>query len=224
MAVSKAFRTAFNAESVRQTHRPRFLFQIEELRPTHSVYDTSAHWSPPTMAAGQYLVPGTSQVYRWNANDTASVTPATLPPGATVYRQATMYHCAGRFWTVPYSALAQNVHDEFPCWRGLTFRHEPNSVSSVGCAYADSRLATQRHNQTWLRQLLPEGYWPHYDNQQPGGLQGDLAIILALAAFSAPPQYIAQALDTSFKVGRWQQHNYGSGSEWGYSFGLLSGR
>lgn len=103
----------------------------------------------------------------------------------------------------------RDPHTWSPGWRALTFRHDPNSVSSVGSDLDQPRLATYTA-QPWAWQLLPEGYRAQISTGQAGGLQGDLAIILALGALSAPPQHVASALDASFKIGRWREHQYGS--------------
>jgi len=144
-----------------------------------------------------------------------------LPAGYTIYKKVTVYHCGGRFWIVPYDATQSNVCDVpsddrswYPGWRALTFDHQPNSVSSVGFEHHEPRLATQTPNQAWRWQLLPEGYWADPPNGDTGGLQGEIAIILALAAFSAPRQQMALALDTSFKRGYWVRHNFVSGRKY----------
>ena len=135
-----------------------------------------------------------------------------LPTASEIYKQVTMYHCLGRFWVVPYDATQWNVRSAppnspwYPGWKGLNFEHLPNGVSSVGYAHGEETLATQRPNQMWCRQLFPDGYLAGQETGQAGGLQGDLAIILALGGFSAPPGRMADAIAASFKVGRWQQH------------------
>ncbi|MCJ1365773.1 hypothetical protein MMC16_004898 [Acarospora aff. strigata] len=68
-------------------------------------------------------------------------------------------------------------------------------------------------NQTWHPQLVPDGYRGEPANNPGGGLQGNLALILALAAFSAPRGQMASALNDSFKVHRWQPHNLGHGRD-----------
>lgn len=141
------------------------------------------------------------------------MTEVTQPTNDSIYRQATMYHCGGRFWIVPYDATQYNVRQTppggpwYPGWRALTFDHLANSVSSVGHALSQETLATQRAGQAWCRQLFPDGYLASQPTSQPGGLQGDLALILALGAFSAPSGKSRDAIATSFKVGHWRPHS-----------------
>lgn len=163
-----------------------------------------------------------AQVYRWDARNPQTVTsvPLPLPADCSVYKRVTMYHCNGRFWVVPYDATKWNVDQAppdgkqwLPGWRALKFGHEAGGISSVGFELPHSRLAIQRPNNTWRPQLFPDGYSVTQSNNQPGGLQGDLALILALGAFSAPGGQMATAIASSFKPGRWLPHNLGSGRE-----------
>jgi len=190
------------------------MFEIEEIWATElEIYDQSGYWTPPDEMSRQSKSTDVRQLYRWNARDSQTVTPIPFPAKCSVYMQATVYHCNSRFWVVPYDATHYNVRQQYPIWKALKFDHLPNGVSSVSFAHEEPRLATQHPNQTWREQLFPDGYWANQGNNQPGGLQGDLAVILALAAFSAPRGQMANAINTSFKVGRWQTHNLDHGRE-----------
>lgn len=183
-------------------------------------YDESGYWLPPDKRSGQFKSTNVRQLYRWDARNIQTVTPVPFPANCSIYRQVTMYHCGGRFWVVPYDATQWNVCEVppddrswLPGWRALTFDHCPNSVSSVGFEHVHSRLAIQRPNQTWRPQLFPDGCSVTHVNNQPGGLQGDLALILALGAFSAPRGQMAAAIAASFRLGHWLPHNLSHGRE-----------
>lgn len=175
--------------------------------------DQTGGWLPPNRSTGDsnYI----KKIYRWNARDQQSLTDVTQQAVPSVYTQRTVYHHGGKFWVVPYDATEYNVGSMSTWWRALTFEHLPNNgVSSVTCAGTELRLAAQRPDQLWLQQLFPDGYWANPPTVQPGGLQGDLALILALGAFSAPRGRTAAALSTSFKVGRWVPHHFSHGREY----------
>lgn len=170
--------------------------------------------------SGQVKSASVRRLYYWNASLTPTMNLVPFPAKPTIYEQVTMYYCDGRFWVVPYDATQRNVcevpPDEspwLPGWKALTFEHCPNSVSSVGFEHSHKKLATQRPNQTWRPQLFPDSCSATDVNKQRGGLQGNLALILALGAFSAPPEQMADALATSFKLGRWVPHTLRHGRE-----------
>lgn len=190
------------------------MFEIEEIWATElEKYDQSGYWTPPDEMSRQFKSTDVRRLYRWNARDSQTVTPIAFPANCTVYGRATVYHCNSRFWAVPYDATRYNVREQNIMWKALKFDHLSNGVSSVGFAHEEPRLATQHPNQTWPQQLFPDGYQAIQGSNQPGGLQGDLAVILALAAFSAPRGQMANAINTSFKVGRWHTHHLGYGRE-----------
>ena len=197
------------------------MFEIEEIRPTDAQnFDQSGHWLPPDRKSKQYKTSNARQLYRWDARNVQTVIPVSFPPNPTIHRQITIYHSGGRFWIVPYDATQWNVcevppdvNSWLPGWRALTFHHGLNGVSSVGFEHDHTRLAVQSPNQTWRPELFPDGYWPNHENSQPGGLQGNLALILALAAFSAPRGQMMDAIAASFTLGNWRPHNRGHGRE-----------
>ncbi len=170
--------------------------------------------------SGQSKSGSVRRLYRWNASIIPTVTLVPFPAECKIYKQVTMYYCDGRFWVVPYDATKRNVCDVppddspwLPGWKALTFEHCPNSVSSVGFEHPNTRLAIQRPNLTWRPQLFPDGCSATGVNNQRGGLQGNLALILALGVFSAPPGQMADAIAASFKLGQWVPHNFHHGRE-----------
>lgn len=170
--------------------------------------------------SGQFRSGSVRQLYRWNASIAPNVTRVAFLADRTIYRCVTMYYCQGRFFVVPYDATQRNVCDVppdespwQPGWKPLTFEHCPNGVSSVGFEHPNNRLAIQRPNLTWRPQLFPDGCAANGVNNQRGGLQGNLALILALGAFSAPPGHMADAIAASFRLGQWVPHNLHHGRE-----------
>lgn len=199
---------------------PSFLFKVQDiLARDPQIHDSSGYWSPPVLAAGQYYKQPPGQIYRWNpqANPNLSLFNGNTQ-SLTEFKKATVYHCGGRFWIVPYDATLRDVDGTCqnqswqPGWKALTFHHSaPHSVSSVDCAGPDSRLATQTPYQSWREQLFPEGYWAKQQTGGSGGLQGELCLVLALAAFSVRQDQLETALSYSFRVHHWEPHNQQSG-------------
>jgi hypothetical protein len=58
--------------------------------------------------------------------------------------------------------------------------------------------------------LLPDIYHApaRTQDQNYGGLTGELPILLALIALSMPPSYLPQILPNMFAGGAWQVHGY----------------
>ncbi|KAF2232844.1 hypothetical protein EV356DRAFT_238550 [Viridothelium virens] len=90
-------------------------------------------------------------------------------------------------------------------------------TSYVTCASSAQRLFLQKETQQWARKLFPERYHalPQYTiaanhpNQHSdwGGLIGDLSLILALIAFSAREDEVAQAVQHCVHgSNRWRMH------------------
>ncbi|KAK2756465.1 hypothetical protein FQN54_005358 [Arachnomyces sp. PD_36] len=50
-------------------------------------------------------------------------------------------------------------------------------------------------------------YDPQYSGQQASSLAGNLSLIIALAAFSAPQNYMVQVIGSCFKPPYWYPHN-----------------
>jgi hypothetical protein len=79
-----------------------------------------------------------------------------------------------------------------------------------------SRLNTQRPDQTWVNKLLPSPYRAEFSRRTSdplyGGLNGDLAILIALLAFSAYDARVADVFKYTVRRvhgpnGGWSIHN-----------------
>jgi hypothetical protein len=143
-----------------------------------------------------------------------------LPQGAMFYSAFSMYYCEGYgFWVTRGDAT--NNPD---AWRPLTFEHDDQNYSSeLTNAGTQGRLRCQRPDQQWPRMLLPDIYQtqPMAIHQTYGGLKGDLAILLALVAFSMSRENLQQYLQSMFLNQRWQVHGLAHGRR--FNFMLCSG-
>jgi hypothetical protein len=128
-----------------------------------------------------------------------------------------MYYSQGTMWIVDYSANERAVgngheqdressSDEEPDgdgeeadrvyydWELMRFRHPGGGESWLDYAGDQQNLYARRHGQTWPLFLLPDAYLPrqsHRDvhGRRPpyGSLNGNLAVLIGLTAFTADP-------------------------------------
>jgi hypothetical protein len=102
-------------------------------------------------------------------------------------------------------------------WEVLRFHWIPQGfISEAWFNGAYARLNTQRPDQRWINKLLPSPYRAEYGRrtQDPlyGGLNGDLAILIALLAFSAYDGATCDVFEYSVRRvhgdnGGWRIHN-----------------
>ncbi|KAA6413084.1 MAG: hypothetical protein FRX48_02828 [Lasallia pustulata] len=104
-------------------------------------------------------------------------------------------------------------------WRQVGFEYRnDNNISILGCEVANSQtvLAAPASSNAWMPQLLPAIYnrtpdldTPEHDD--PGGLAGSLALLIALAAYSTEPANMIAGIGHSFQVPVWRPHNWRHG-------------
>ncbi|KAF3000089.1 hypothetical protein E8E13_002794 [Curvularia kusanoi] len=100
-------------------------------------------------------------------------------------------------------------------WLPLTFDHDKKDYSSflTNAKFAPA-LHCYRKDQKWMKMLLPDIYHGRWEVPQPyGGLKGELAIFLALVAFSMPVDNLKQYLPSMFRSGTWQQYEMANGRD-----------
>ena len=115
-------------------------------------------------------------------------------------------------------------------WSLLRFHWLPQNFVSearIGGSYA--RLNTQRADQRWVNKLLPSAYRADFSRRtgdpRYGGLNGDLAILIALLAFSAYDGATCDVFESSVRGvhganGGWRMH--GQHDEEGCGYSLLN--
>lgn len=81
-------------------------------------------------------------------------------------------------------------------WVSMSFNHRPNSVSYAGRRCEHWRLCTEREDQNWARQILPDLYMAQDQtyNQQEGGLIGDLPLLIGLIALAVSDSKVSTVL------------------------------
>ena len=180
---------------------------------------------PPDRANGLTNGPGPTQLLCWEGGR-ISIVPANNPIrginlNGYVYRTATIftqYPDTPHLLAVPFNARTRSVHPSFGRgWQHVTFNHI--RVGNSGDAYysyistcgGEQKIAA-RGSQNWIDQLLPGWYDcdPRHDTRNQAGLIGELPLLFALAAFSAPPTSQA-CLPHSIAPGKWIRHGQSTG-------------
>ena len=116
---------------------------------------------------------------------------------------------------VPFDAQGRNVVEYPGGWRPLFFHHvrignTQRTYSSVS-ANGDRQHIAALGASHWMPQLLPSVY-----NYQTGsvriqaGLIGSLPLLIALAAFSAPPNVLVGIFTTCLQPMAWRPHQFQS--------------
>jgi hypothetical protein len=102
---------------------------------------------------------------------------------------------------------AENPETE-DTWQLLLFEWNlQNFSSALTNAGEHGTLRMQNSRSRWPSMLLPDIYFgADYAAPGYGGLTGELAIFLALIAFSMKPEYLVEELPTIMKDGEWQTH------------------
>jgi len=157
--------------------------------------DENGHWFPPVYRAG-FNGQGSGTVYRW---ENGIVTQATgyysdnsqgYAPnnvGLELYRGATMFYCNPfyQFFVADGDASTRDMPNApvpLDRWYPINFRHH-GTISRVDFAGDQPYLAG--NGPEFIRQLGLNSY-RNQENEAPasGGLAGNLAILIALIAFS----------------------------------------
>ena len=187
------------------------MFRIDEICEDSAApidVNNTGNWEPPTDLganircgggiSGRYWLCGSQRIHPFSE---------TLPTGAKLYSTISMYYCDGYgFWILGGDATARN---DLP-WRPLTFYHDNKDYSSrLTLAGEAGTLLCQRPDQEWPRMLLPDIYHPSLTletHRNYGGLNGDLALFLALIAFSMSKEHLEEYVGAMYSRGQWQVH------------------
>lgn len=142
-----------------------------------------------------------------------SVGPESAPPESHRYKTYSLYFDKGTgFWAINCDAVAPIA--DCTGWQPLQFEHDPDDgYSSYLTNVATSNtLACHRQDQAWPAMLLPTRYHGiETPYGQYGALKGELAIFLALLAFSLKPQEMPMLIPQLFQSGTWCVHSRSHG-------------
>lgn len=207
-----------------------FFVKIQGLQPNYdkqanrAQHNPQGFWAPPNIKEAYSRQ--TISYFKWTGGVLLSLPPASAPNVGTLYREATIFSQQGdtdHLLAVNFDAQLRNVRDTLGGWRVLSFNHVPrtnrSTYSKVNLFGEEQQLAA-KGCEHWMPQLLPA----HYDYQrtdaqdnpipaetEQAGLIGDLAILISLAAFSAPRDRLTAVLTSSIGPGVWRRHDLPTG-------------
>lgn len=132
---------------------------------------------------------------------------------AKPYKTYSAYYCDGMGFQLLRDNATQTKREEG--WLPLSFDHDKTDYSSyLTNARYEPGLHCHRSDQKWMNMLLPDVYHDRWEVSAPyGGLKGELAVFLALIAFSIPVDSLLTYLPAMFHGGKWQQYNMANGRE-----------
>ncbi|CAF9930660.1 hypothetical protein IMSHALPRED_008245 [Imshaugia aleurites] len=114
---------------------------------------------------------------------------------------------------VPFDAQSTHAYENNGGWRPLAFRHvrigNTQRAYSAVTTYGDRQHIAARGSPHWMPQLLPSVY--DFQTGSPriqAGLIGSIPLLIALAAFSAPPAALGAVLTRCVRPSAWQPHQY----------------
>lgn len=198
---------------------PSFWFKIDSIRSTSAGADLlNGFWRPPCERSAFETITG-SGLHRWT-NGTLTPCPRNNLPMVSV---ASVFYQSDtqRFLAMPTDCRVTIMNGAGHGWRQVGFEYRnDNNISILGCEVANSQtvLAAPASSNAWMPQLLPAIYnrtpdldTPEHDD--PGGLAGSLALLIALAAYSTEPANMIAGIGHSFQVPVWRPHNWRHGSK-----------
>ena len=205
-----------------------FYFKIVGLQPNYAEQSNRAqhnpqgYWAPPDIQNA--CTSTTTHWFRWYDGSVYIVQslPGTLQP----YREATIFSQqddTDHLLAVDFNARLQNVFHAPGGWSRLSFEHvhlgNGSTYSKVTLFGSEKKLAAPG-SPHWMPQLLPREYnyqrtgpndLPIQSDTRSAGLIGHLPILLALAAFSAPRNYLATVLTSFIGPKVWRPHQMPTG-------------
>lgn len=194
-----------------------FYFRIDPLAPNYQAQrGPQLFWVPPDIRTGYNR--GSSVLFHWMggiitrvaANDPVSRSLQQRYSAATVFTQNPD---TPHLLVVPFDATITHAYQNPGGWRPLTFRHV--RLSNTQRAYSAVSAAGDRQHiaapgpPRWMPQLLPGVY--DYQTGSPriqAGLIGSIPLLIALAAFSAPPAALLAVLTNYVRPNAWRPHQY----------------
>ena len=209
--------------------------KIEEIKPDYrkqppqSQNHPCGFFFPPNQSDA--LTTGSKYLFRYRDPVFREVAPSdpvrgqlTEPYGAaTVFSQATD---TAHLLAVPFDARTRDIRGTDYNWRCLGFEHIPVQNRGTG-TYASLDFVGEKKClpavvSAWKKLIPPPyRYQQTDDNGNPipsettcAGLIGSLPLLVALAAFSAQPSELPNALTTSRSTtGHWVPHSYNTGRQ-----------
>ncbi len=210
----------YESESEVEPPPPSFLFAVDGLTLNEDYtnggvtprVDGDGLWLPPVYSAGfGGQNPGT--IYRWNGGD---ISTSGIPNASSLqlYKMTTMFWCNSfrQFVAAHGDATTRDIANEDleHQWHPINFHHE-ETLSRIDYA---GELYLVGNRATFSPQLGLTSYESNEDDAPIAeGLAGDLAMLVALVAFSCKRRELSRVLidDRAWSSYRWMGHNRSPG-------------
>ena len=189
------------------------------IAPTTLVDPITGYWSPPLYANG-FGEQTAGTWYRWDDGRVSRATDVPANAGLTLFQAVTMFYCNPwtQFVVTDGDVISRNVADGLPPqdrWYPLGFHHL-GTVSYLDFAAEHLVLAGNRAG--FIERLGLESY-QNRDEHPPraGGLAGNLAMLIALIAFSCRRRDLDAVLinDRAWRNHEWRGHHRPDGRKFG---------
>ena len=193
-----------------------FFARVDPLEPNYQAqpirYGVDGFWTPPTVRTGYNRKPG--RLFHWRGGIMSPV--AINHPVGDPYSAITVFTQnpdTAHLLVVPFDVQIRHVDESPVGWRHLAFYHvRVNSTQHTYSYVADT--GSSQHIAApglphWIDQLLPRVYDCQTGNRwMQAGLIGSIPLLIALAAFSAPPAALSSVLTTCIRPRAWRHHQY----------------
>lgn len=210
----------------------QFLFRIDSIAPDYDVQPEDRagdlNWRPPSIRQA-IKTNNTTHWYRWTASGIFYIGPIA---GGIDHDVCSLFYNSesSQFLGVPFDCRIASVEDNIKKkdgvgWRRLMFRHRTITFKNTCHPLSIVRLVDKSHvlasrtNPYWMPQLLPSSFKNNDYGPLINGVEldtcltGNLTLMIALAAFSAPEYYMIDAIRSCFKPPYWGLHQFGEDSE-----------
>ena len=210
-----------------------FHVQIDLLTPNYQAQPSrnEAHqlWVPPNIRTG--YTQGTSILLSWMGGTMTPIAVNDAVCGSLhqIYNSATVFTQnpdTPHLLVVPFDALKIHPYQSPGGWKPLNFRHvrvdKLQRTYSAVSAMGDRQRIAAPGSSHWTPQLLPRIYDDQIRSPRiQAGLIGNIPLLIALAAFSAPPAALVAVLTNCLRPNYWRPHQfqYPAGRERSSSFG-----
>ena len=197
-----------------------FYVLIDGLEPNYQAQNAQrgshGYWSPPTIRTG--YTQRNRSLFNWRgglmtpiiANEVVNHPLGRIHSAATIFTQNPD---TPHLLVVPFDARTGDIYRYPGGWRPLTFNHvrieNTQRIYSVVSAGGNRQHIAARGSSHWMPQLLPEVYNDQsHSIRIQAGLIGSLPLLIALAAFSAPVNFLQSVLTNCLRPQKWHPHQY----------------
>ncbi len=195
-----------------------FYVQIEAIEPNYQAQPIrhGPYWAPPNIRTG--FTRRAVHFFRWFGGVMTTVAASDPVIGSIhhVFSAATIFTQnpdTPHLLIVPFDAQRTHAYQNKGGWKPLYFNHvridNTQRTYSAVSAVGDRQYIAASGSPHWMPQLLPKVY--DFQTGSPriqAGLIGSIPLLIALAAFSAPPPALAAVLTSCLRPGTWRPHQY----------------